>query len=133
MRKRTTKKHWAPYGHPQATEGAPGAVGFAAFSPHLGRPHTASSCTVFGVGFAFAVVFEQSYHIDIQIDTYMDVLYAYAVYKQRYKQRVQVRMCAVSMRGVTLHIKTMHFEISLGLLRSKWNSSQFLEFKVLKC
>ena len=32
------KTHTAPYGRPQAPEGAPGAVGFAALLPHFGRP-----------------------------------------------------------------------------------------------
>ena len=45
---------------PGAHRGAPGAVGFAALSPHLGRPRAANPCTVFGVDFAVGVDFGQS-------------------------------------------------------------------------
>ena len=46
-------------GRPQAPLAAPGAVGFAALSPHLGQPRDASTCSVFGVGFALGVDVEQ--------------------------------------------------------------------------
>ena len=49
-----------------AHRGAPGAVGFAALSPHLGRPRTAVPCTVFGVGFAVGVDFEQCSYISYE-------------------------------------------------------------------
>ena len=45
MRKRTPKPTGAPCGRPQAPiGGAPGAVGFAALSPHLGRPRATNPC-----------------------------------------------------------------------------------------
>ena len=54
-----SKTHRAPYRRQQAPKGAPGVVGVAELSPHLGRPCAANPCTVFGVGFAVGVDVER--------------------------------------------------------------------------
>ena len=46
-------------------------MGFAALSPHLGRPRAANPCTVFGVDFAVGVDFEQSSDIVVNIGSFM--------------------------------------------------------------